>query len=285
MVNAKFEEKGLTCRIDHRSYERQGLDLLPTIHEGVAVRQMEAKGITTDKGDFNRWIKKANNILRDIRKKIVGLTDWIKAVKEELSQPQAPDLAALLTGYYEGRNAGAWSRNAKIGNLKNFAEAVNFLTEKGIATLDDLEAHIAAQSEQTEAINASMKAKRDRLNELKELLRLVDLYRDTKPVYDELQGIKWKGKREKFEREHEGELRTFHMARRKLDKCRSPAGKIPVHAWEQEQARLQQEYKAEYEQYKPIQDDLWRLQQVKRNADAAIRQQEQTRQKRRETER
>ena len=35
MVNAKFEEKGLTCRIDHRSYERQGLDLLPTVHEGV----------------------------------------------------------------------------------------------------------------------------------------------------------------------------------------------------------------------------------------------------------
>ena len=73
-------------------------------------------------------------------------------------------------------------------------------SEKGIATLDDLEAHIAAQSEQTEAINASMKAKCDRLNELKELLRLVDLYRDTKPVYDKLQGIKWKGKREKFER-------------------------------------------------------------------------------------
>ena len=39
---------------------------------------------------------------------------------------------------------------------QNFAEAVNFLTEKGIATLDDLEAHIAAQSEQTEAINASI---------------------------------------------------------------------------------------------------------------------------------
>ena len=31
---------------------------------------------------------------------------------------------------------------------------------------------------------------------------------------------------------HEGELRTFHMARRKLDKYRFPAGKIPVHTWE-----------------------------------------------------
>ncbi len=27
------------------------------------------------------------------------------------------------------------------------------------------------------------------------------------------------------------------MARRKLDKHRSPAGKIPVHAWEQEQTK------------------------------------------------
>ena len=75
------------------------------------------------------------------------------------------------------------------------------------------------------------------------------------------------------------------MTRRKLDKHRSPAGKIPVHAWEKERARLEQEYQAEYEQYKPIKDDLWKLQQVKRNADTAIRQQEQTRQKRQEVER
>ena len=34
MCNAKFEEKGLPCRIDHRSYLRQSLDLLPTVHEG-----------------------------------------------------------------------------------------------------------------------------------------------------------------------------------------------------------------------------------------------------------
>ena len=285
MVNAKFEEKGLPCRVDHRSYERQGVDTLPTIHEGVAVRQMEAKGVSTDKGDFNRWIKKANDILRSIRRKVTDLTNWIKAIKEELSQPQPSDLAALLIAYYDGRNAGAWSRNAKIGNLKNFSEAVNFLTERGIATLEDLEAHITVQSDRAEAVNTSLKAKRDRVTELKELLRLVDLYRDTKPIYDQWKGIKWKGKREQFEREHEGELRTYHMARRKLDKHRSSAGKIPVHAWEQERARLEQEYQAEYEQYKPIKDDLWKLQQVKRNADTAIRQQEQTRQTHREAER
>ena len=29
LCNARFEEKGLSCRIDHRSYERQGIEQLP----------------------------------------------------------------------------------------------------------------------------------------------------------------------------------------------------------------------------------------------------------------
>ena len=279
MVNAKFEEKGLTCRVDHRSYERQGLDLLPTVHEGVAVRQMEAKGVTTDKGDFNRWIRKASDLLRNIRRKITDLTDWIKMTKEELSRPQAPSLAALLTDYYQGRNAGAWSRNAKIGNLKNFAEAINFLTEKGIATLEDLEAHITPQSKRAETINASMKAKSARMNELKELLRLADLYQDAKSIYDEWKGIRWKGKREKFGLEHERDLKTFRMARRKLEKYLSSVGEIPVQTWRRELMEIQQKYSAEYERYKPIRDDLTRLLRVKNCVDTALHQQEQIRQK------
>ena len=43
LCNQKFAEKELDCRIDHRSYERQGIDQLPTVHEGVTVRTMEAK--------------------------------------------------------------------------------------------------------------------------------------------------------------------------------------------------------------------------------------------------
>ena len=285
MVNAKFEEKGLTCRVDHRSYKRQGLDLLPTVHEGVAVRQMEGKGITTDKGDLNRWIRKANKLLRDIRRKIVTLTDWIKAAKEELSKPQTPDLAALLIAYYNARNAGAWSNKAKTRNLKEFAEAVNYLTEKGISTLEDLEAHLAAHSDQTEAVNTTLKAMSNRKKELEELLHYFALYRETKPIYDEWKGIKRKGRREKFEREHGGDLRTFHMTHRKLERHRTPAGKIPAQAWRQELTTLQQKYRSEYERYKPMRDDLRKLLQVKNCVDTALRQQEQAQEKGREVER
>lgn len=67
LCNAKFAKKRLDVRIDHRSYERQGVELLPTVHEGATVRAMEKKGIRTEKGEFNRWIKATNAVIRDIR--------------------------------------------------------------------------------------------------------------------------------------------------------------------------------------------------------------------------
>mgnify|MGYP000518438077 CR=1 FL=1 len=41
-------------RVDLRSYARQGLDIIPTVHEGAAVRQMEKRGIQTNIGNLNR---------------------------------------------------------------------------------------------------------------------------------------------------------------------------------------------------------------------------------------
>ena len=151
-VNTKFEEKGLDVRIDHRSYVRQGLDLIPTVHEGANVRQMEAKGIRTEKGELNRRIKATNRLMQDVRKKIKALFVWMAEVKEELSKPQTPNLADLLIAYYNQRNAGAWSNKARTGNLKQFAEAVNYLTENKLLTLEDLQERLSSVSEEFEAL-------------------------------------------------------------------------------------------------------------------------------------
>lgn len=53
----------LELHIDHRSYERQGLDLEPTIHEGVTARKMEKNGKTSDRCKINRSIQ-LRNLLR-----------------------------------------------------------------------------------------------------------------------------------------------------------------------------------------------------------------------------
>ena len=70
LCNAKFAEKSLDCRIDHRSYERQDVEQIPTQHEGPTVRAMETKGIRTDKGDTTRCIRKTISLLRETKLKI-----------------------------------------------------------------------------------------------------------------------------------------------------------------------------------------------------------------------
>ncbi len=52
----------MAARIDHRSYKEQGIDLIPTIHEGYEVRAMEKKGIKTVIGELNRAIRQFNQM-------------------------------------------------------------------------------------------------------------------------------------------------------------------------------------------------------------------------------
>ena len=48
--NRYLEANDRPERVDLRSYARQGLDIIPTVHEGAAVRQMEKRGIQTNIG-------------------------------------------------------------------------------------------------------------------------------------------------------------------------------------------------------------------------------------------
>ena len=216
MCNAKFAEKGLTVRIDHRSYERQGVDLLPTIHEGATVRAMEKKGIRTEKGEFNRWIKATNAVIRDIKKKITLLFDWIAEAKAELAKPQAPDLVSLLNAYYTSRRAGAYSQKGKVSNLKEMNETFNYLRANGIYTLEDLESHVNEHSSTTESLKKTLDGQTARMKEIKRLYDYSATFQSLKPVCDGLQKIKFEKSRAKYKAEHADELKMFYTARRKL---------------------------------------------------------------------
>lgn len=127
LCNAKFAEKGLSCRIDHRSYARQGSDQIPTVHEGPAVREMERKGIRTNKGDLNRLIRSANHAICSLIKQLAELKERFHAARAALAQPRSPTVASLLNRYYDQRNAGAYSNKARINNLKKLSQQVLFM--------------------------------------------------------------------------------------------------------------------------------------------------------------
>ena len=258
MCNAKFAEKGLDCRIDHRSFVRQGVEQIPAQHEGPTVRAMEAKGIRTDKGDFNRWLRKTNAMLREAKEKIAALIGWLKDVKAELDRPQPPTLNDLLALHCANRNKGAYSAKAKTANLQRYAEAFSFLQSKNLHTVDDLENTLHAIQDKIGTLKKSASAKQSRIKELDELLRMAQYYVDGKPVADKLGSIRFEKSRQKYKSEHDDTLRTFYMAERKL-KPHFKDGKLPITAWRRERERLEQEYKDIQTELSPLYADVKKL--------------------------
>ena len=268
LCNAKFSEKELPCRIDHCSYERQGVDLLPTIHEGPTVRAMERKGISTEKGEFNRWVKATNAAIRDIRKKIAALAEWLKEVKCELSKPKAQDLISLLQAYFDHRNAGAYSQKARINNLKEMNAMFNYLMENGIHDLDTLESQVNTLRESSDALKETLDSQTSRMKEIRKLPDYLSIYRQFKPVYDGLQKIKFTRSKERYKADHAAELKQFYEARRKLS-VEFPDGKFDQHKLDAEYARLEQEHEETYSQFKSIRADSQQLWKVKSYVDSA----------------
>ena len=74
--NARLAEHD---HIDHRSYARQGIDQIPTVHEGYAARQIAAKGEISERVQINNEIREKNSLIKRI-------AEQLKAIGEEIKQ-------------------------------------------------------------------------------------------------------------------------------------------------------------------------------------------------------
>ena len=246
MVNDKFREKGLNCRIDHRSYVDQGLDLIPTVHEGPHIRKMEK--------------------------------EWIQEAKEILKEPQEIYLVQLLSEAHTMRNQTAMTytrgkTKAKKNNLKRFMDECNYLKQRGVLTLSDFEKYLSSVDEKVEASKSSMNQKQTRLKELQQLMEDAKTYTELKPVFDELKKEKYRftKAKEKYKSEHEGELRRFYMVKRKLKEKGFEKEPFPLNAWQREFSELSAQREDEYQKYKLMQKDLTVLYQIKGDVDKVMR--------------
>ena len=262
LCNAKFAEKELTDRIDHRSYERQGIEKLPTIHEGPAVRQMEAKGIQTDKGSLNRMIRKLNQMRKNIIAILKEIADLIREIKEELSASPEPMLMEIVMQYFDEKSASVWSMHKKLGYLKSMTDSFNFLREYDMNTLADLEARRAEHQVKLDAKTAVCRNLESRMKEAENLLRQAKNYTDTKPIYDKWYSMKFKGKKDKYKAEHEDEFRKYYAAQRKLKEHFTDNGKLPIRKWEKELATVKEEYAWESREMEKLEKDAKNFRQI-----------------------
>lgn len=285
MANSFLENAGHAERIDHRSFERQGIDEIPTVHVGVAASQMEKKGIVTERGELNRLIKRSNALMRDIKKRIAGLIEWLAELftaKKELQamppQPKSPGIAELLFKYLDvqkekDRNYSLyWQQQYSADELKAVAKAVNILEQKGIFDLDGLDAALSSVDQKTDKISNGLKAREKRMKQLKNLIENAQAYQRNKPFHDAYKQIKWKGKQENYAEAHRAELTIWNAANRYLH-ANLPEGvkSLPIAKWEKELTELTAENKVEYEKLKASRAEVAELQKIRRYVDVALK--------------
>ena len=124
----------MAARIDHRSYKEQGIDLIPTIHEGYEVRAMEKKGIKTIIGELNRAIRQFNQMFISLKESIQWMKTAYEEMKVELDRRQNPTLLESLQDYYDKKTQGRpplpnfyaeMKRKGKnLSNLQEFAKSI-----------------------------------------------------------------------------------------------------------------------------------------------------------------
>ena len=232
--NKYLELAGSPERVDMRSYERQGLDKIPTVHMGAAVSALERKGIETNIGNLNRDIKAANRMMNAIRSTIQNLRNWIadivEATKEAFAETEAqakntsPDLVILLRDYLNLRKAerSDWSRYGQqkgtTDDLKAVSKAMIYLKEHELFTLEDLDVALQGMSEKSKGINAAMKKASARMKVITGIQNAVADCQTHKAVHDKYLKIGWKARQAAFAESHKDELDSFNKAFRYLKK-------------------------------------------------------------------
>ena len=232
--NRYLEMSGSPERVDMRSYERQGLDIVPTVHMGAAVCALESKGIETNIGNLNRDIKAANRMMNAVRRTIKNLRNWIadimEATKAALSETEAdkkntsPTLTALLSSYLNLRKAerSEWSRYGQqkctVDDLKAVSQAMNYLQNHELFTLGDLDAALQGVNEKAGTISAAMKKAEKRMQVIMGIQRAVADFKTHKAVHDKHLKIGWRTRQAAFAESHRDELDSFNKAFRYLKK-------------------------------------------------------------------
>ena len=265
ITNKYLEENSIQDKVDHRSYQRQGIKQIPTIHLGVSATQMEKKGIATDRGNINREIKHQNMILREISRRIKALLSWIRRIgKEEKTESEniksnLPTKENLFSVFGSLIRKNAYNNNS---DLEKYIESYQLLKEKNITSINQLKESITDLRDKNYKITRALKDTEKKIDEKTQLIDQSEKYLKYKDIYKAYTKTK-KSKQEDFYNEHTAELILFESAKKYLKEQLGESKTLAISKWKSEVANLKKEKKSLYNQILEIREEVEQAEKVK----------------------
>ena len=156
---------------------------------------------------------------------------------------------------------------AKLHNLKEASKTINFLTEHGINSYEELENKTETAHNDFDKATTKIKSVDNRLKELTVLRKHISTYKALKPVHSEY--VKARNK-SKFENEHQSELILFNASYKYLSSIQKD-GKLPsLENVNTEISRLTEQQKKLYSEYTKSRREMLELETIKQNVDKIL---------------
>ena len=265
LQNQYLERAGRAERVCMKSYERQGLDTIPTVHMGPAVMALERKGIRTDVGNLNREIRAVNAMIRFLKDTILKLTSWLadlrQAIKEIEMEPEEIYLVDLLNRKFDQRanerfltwrNSHA-VKKAGSADFKRFVAIVNYMRQNNVLTVGDLETRLSDIHSREQSLREGIRKGGRRMKEIETILATAKRRSELDPIHDKYKKMHF-GKKH-YADKYKDELDEWKRCNRYLY-ARFADARCDTKALSREYARLQSEIKDKNEQLSPIQEEL-----------------------------
>ncbi|HBL50744.1 MAG TPA: relaxase/mobilization nuclease [Firmicutes bacterium] len=188
-----------------------------------------------------------------------------KKIIRPTSEKQVNLLVDIQAKLRAGKGAG-YERWAKVFNLKQMAQTVNFLTENNLLEYAELEEKAAAATARFNELSAQIKATETRMTEIGNLKTHIINYSKTRDVYT---AYRKAGYSKKFYAAHEGDLLLHKAAKQAFDALH--VKKLPtVKSLQSEYETLLAEKRKTYSEYTAARKEMRELLRVKANVDQIL---------------
>lgn len=117
--NREFERLGINTRVDSRSYENQGIDREPTIHEGPAATEKRRRGELSDLAQENDRRQAANDNTAEKHAELLNVQAELDRIRAAQAELVAEKEAALSAERDLSKLAMKQRQEAEQGRLEN----------------------------------------------------------------------------------------------------------------------------------------------------------------------
>ena len=268
--NEYLEKVGSEVRVDLRSYTRQGILKIPTVHLGPAANASVKRGEYSHLQQLNEDIKETNGLLdrlEEIGEKVGDFfAGWMErrldALEEHELRKRPPVMAdvygwwLIRHGQRSGWKSGRAQMRCSFRDWNEVQELAVFVRENKLYTTEAVLARLKELEGKAKELRTNQRKLEQRLTNIGAILTAAETVKRLQPVHNK---SKFGFNAKKFAADHAAELKEYNEAYATLMRLNDQSVKVDVKALSDEKAhlesvrpRLQKKLEALVPQLKPL---------------------------------